>query len=89
MFFKGIGKAIQQRCKRNTDKTGEKCMGQVFSPKKNRLKAVLASEEGMGVVEVILIIVVLIGLVIIFQTNIKGVVASIFSTIQKNAGSIR
>ena len=28
-------------------------------------------------------------LVIIFQTNIKGVVASIFSTIQKNAGSIR
>lgn len=43
----------------------------------------------MGVVEVILIIVVLIGLVIIFQTNIKGVVASIFSTIQKNAGSVR
>ena len=35
------------------------------------------------------IIVVLIGLVIIFQTNIKGVVASIFSTIQKNAGSVR
>lgn len=34
-------------------------------------------------------IVVLIGLVIIFQTNIKGVVASIFSTIQKNAGSVR
>lgn len=33
--------------------------------------------------------VILIGLVIIFQTNIKGVVASIFSTIQKNAGSIR
>ena len=35
------------------------------------------------------IMVVLIGLVIIFQTNIKGVVASIFSTIQKNAGSVR
>jgi len=49
----------------------------------------LLSQDGMGVVEVILIIVVLIGLVIIFQTNIKGVVASIFSTIQKNAGSIR
>lgn len=57
--------------------------------KKNRLKSVLLSQDGMGVVEVILIIVVLIGLVIIFQTNIKGVVASIFSTIQKNAGSIR
>ena len=51
--------------------------------KKNRLQSILLSQDGMGVVEVILIIVVLIGLVIIFQTNIKGVVASIFSTIQK------
>lgn len=56
---------------------------------RNRLRMILASQDGMGVVEVILIIVVLIGLVIIFQTNIKGVVASIFSTIQKNAGSVR
>lgn len=56
--------------------------------KKNRLQSILLSQDGMGVVEVILIV-VLIGLVIIFQTNIKGVVASIFSTIQKNAGSIR
>ena len=47
------------------------------------------SEEGMGVVEVILIIVVLIGLVTIFQTNIKGVVASIFATIQQNASAIQ
>ena len=56
---------------------------------RNRLRMILDSQDGMGVVEVILIIVVLIGLVIIFQTNIKGVVASIFSTIQKNAGSVR
>lgn len=60
-----------------------------LSDKKNRVRSILASQDGMGVVEVILIIVVLIGLVIIFQTNIKSVVASIFSTIQKNAGSIR
>ena len=38
--------------------------------KKNRLQSILLSQDGMGVVEVILIIVVLIGLVIIFQTNI-------------------
>lgn len=57
--------------------------------RQNRLQSIWLSQDGMGVVEVILIIVVLIGLVIIFQTNIKGVVASIFSTIQKNAGSIR
>lgn len=56
---------------------------------KRRLCATLKGEEGMGVVEVILIIVVLIGLVIIFQSNIKNVVASIFSTIETNAGKVR
>ena len=40
----------------------------------------------MGVVEVILIIVVLIGLVIIFQTQIKKVVDSIFKTITSKTG---
>lgn len=70
-------------------KLKKKEKGRWLSEKKNRLKSILNSQDGMGVVEVILIIVVLIGLVIIFQTNIKGVVASIFSTIQKNAGSIR
>lgn len=50
---------------------------------------ILCSEEGMGVVEVILIIVVLIGLVTIFQANIKGVVASIFATIERNASAIQ
>ncbi len=49
----------------------------------------LEDESGMGVVEVILIIVVLIGLVIIFQTNIKSVVASIFKTIESNVGKIK
>lgn len=49
----------------------------------------LKEDSGMGVVEVILIIVVLIGLVIIFQTNIKNVVSSIMGTIQTNAGKIR
>ncbi|MCI5944268.1 MAG: hypothetical protein MRZ41_06200 [Eubacterium sp.] len=43
----------------------------------------------MGVVEVILIIVVLIGLVIIFQTNIKGIVTAIFRTMQSNVGKIK
>ncbi len=53
------------------------------------IQKLLKDNRGMGVVEVILIIVVLIGLVMIFQTNIKEVVASIFSTIQKNASSIQ
>ncbi len=44
---------------------------------RNFLKHFFKDESGMGVVEVILIIVVLIGLVIIFQTQIKKVVDSI------------
>ena len=43
-------------------------------------------ESGMGVVEVILIIVVLIGLVIIFQTK---VVNNIFKTITSKTGKIK
>ena len=46
-------------------------------------------ESGMGVVEVILIIVVLIGLVIIFQTQITKVVNSIFKTITSKTGKIK
>ena len=38
-------------------------------------------EDGMGTVEVILIIVVLVGLVIIFKTQITKVVESIFKKI--------
>lgn len=42
----------------------------------------------MGVVEVILIIVVLIGLVIIFKNQITGVVNDIFDKIVSQSGSI-
>jgi len=43
-----------------------------------KMAGLWADESGMGVVEVILIIVVLIGLVIIFKTRITGVVNDIF-----------
>lgn len=43
---------------------------------------------GMGTVEVILIIVVLIGLVIIFKTQITDVVNSIFEKIVSQSSSI-
>ena len=46
-------------------------------------------ESGMGVVEVILIIVVLIGLVIIYHTQIKKVVDSIFKTITSKTGQVK
>lgn len=46
------------------------------------------SEDGMGVVEVLLIIVVLIGLVIIFQKQITTLVNNIWKAINKDAKSI-
>lgn len=55
----------------------------------NRKQRRVSPTGGMGVVEVILIIVVLVGLVIIFQTNIKSIVSSIFDTIQTNVGKVR
>lgn len=56
---------------------------------RNFLKHFVKDESGMGVVEVILIIVVLIGLVIIFQTQIKKVVDSIFKTITSKTGQVK
>lgn len=52
------------------------------------IKRFFQEEDGVGVVEVILILVVLIGLVLIFKKEITALVNSIFSTISSKAGSI-
>ena len=51
-------------------------------------KEFAAYESGVGVVEMILILVVLIGLVIIFKKQLTNLVNSIFETINSKAGSI-
>ena len=53
-----------------------------------RIGKILHDEEGMGTVEVILIILVLIGLVIIFKSQLTDLVESIFTKITKQAGTI-
>ena len=55
---------------------------------KNRVGEILKGEEGMGTVEVILIILVLIGLVIIFKNQLTSLVNSIFGKITSQAGSM-
>ena len=59
----------------------------------NRLRSYFSTHvpttAGMGVVEVILITIVLIGLVVIFQGTIRNVVQSILSTLQSNVGQIK
>lgn len=52
------------------------------------LKRFWKEEDGMGVVEVILIIVVLIAMVVIFQEQIKSLVENIWSSINKSAKGI-
>lgn len=52
------------------------------------LKNLIREEDGMGTVEVILIIVVLVGLVIIFKDRITDLVNSIFDKITKETNKI-
>lgn len=51
-------------------------------------KRFLVEEDGMGTVEVILIIVVLVGLVIIFKKQITDIVNSLFEKISNQSGKI-
>jgi len=46
-------------------------------------------EDAIGVVEVILILVVLIGLVIIFRTQLQTLVGDIFSTITSESNKVK
>ena len=48
----------------------------------------LRDESGMGTVEIILIIVVLIGLVIIFKKQLNDLVKKVFQKINSDSGSI-
>lgn len=55
---------------------------------KKTFRDFLKEEDGMGTVEVILIIVVLIGLVIIFKTQITQIVNNIFEKISSQSNRI-
>lgn len=52
------------------------------------VKTFWKDESGMGTVEVILIIVVLIGLVIVFKKEISGIVEDVFKTIRAETRQI-
>lgn len=55
---------------------------------KNMAMRLWRDESGMGTVEVVLIIVVLVGLVLIFQEQIKGLVETIFGKITSDTNTI-
>ena len=51
-------------------------------------KEILSDEAGLGTVELILIIIVLIGIVIIFKDRIRELVSNIFDTIDGSWGEV-
>lgn len=53
-----------------------------------RIRDHLRSDSGVGVVEIILILVVLIALVVIFKNQLNTLVQNIFSSINKQAKTI-
>lgn len=55
---------------------------------KNIITKFVEDEDGMGVVEIILIIIVLIGLVVIFKRQITSLVNSILSKMTSQANQI-
>ena len=52
------------------------------------LKSFIREEDGIGTVEMILILVVLIGLVLIFKSQLTDLVNDIFKTITNKAGQV-
>lgn len=75
--------------------TGKKCCRHKHTVQKGRamkqlktMRDFVKEEEGMGTVEIILIIVVLVGLVIIFKEQITKIVNSIFSKITTQTNKI-
>lgn len=54
----------------------------------DHVRAFLEEEDGVGVVEIILILVVLISLVLIFKSQLTSLVNNIFSKITSQSNSV-
>ena len=55
---------------------------------KNVLESFKEDQQGIGVIEVVLILVVLIGLVLLFKNEISSIVSSAFDSIKLNSEAI-
>ncbi len=75
-YFDGVSGKTRQENRKTLEHMGGVCM---------QLKRFLMEEDGVGVIEVVLILVVLIGLVIVFQDSDQQAVDGIFTEINKQA----
>lgn len=83
---------------KSRDKTGKRNVCNINTERKGRgmnqtenlkgWKEFIREEDGMGTVEIILIIVVLVGLVILFKDQITKIVNDLFAKITKQTGKI-
>jgi Flp pilus assembly pilin Flp len=59
-----------------------------FVEKKNEIMEFVDNEDGVGVIELVLVLVVLIGLVIIFKTQITQLLNNIFKEINSQSQEV-
>ncbi|MBO4324223.1 MAG: hypothetical protein J5845_02320 [Lachnospiraceae bacterium] len=55
---------------------------------KDTFKGLMEDQSGIGVVEIILILVIVIGLVLIFKNEITSIINSAFDSIKSDSGAI-
>jgi Flp pilus assembly pilin Flp len=48
----------------------------------------IMEEDGMGTVEIVLIIVVLVGLVVVFKSGMDGIIGDVINKVKKDAGGV-
>ena len=78
------GKHMEQMKNRKEHETTEKFANGLA----DEFRAFWADEDGVGVIEVVLILVVLIGLVIIFKTQIRKLLETIFKQIETQSKEV-
>lgn len=54
----------------------------------NRIKNFLKDDRGIGVIEMVLILLVLVGLVVIFKSKLNTVITSVFTNITRKVGTL-
>lgn len=62
-------------------------MGMIIDNLKNIVKRLRKEEKGMGVIEIVLIILVLVGLALVFKNQISGVANGVYDSIKSQVNS--
>lgn len=73
---------------REEGKMEEESASECKASKKTAIQQLLEDERGIGVIEIILILVILIGLVLLFKDQITSIVNSAFGKIASDATTI-